>query len=266
MRSSNDAGSRHARVVRAARALARDPLATATALDALTGVERASAVSTVALAGASGCGKTALARRLFADLTDHANARSVDWRASPTIGIDFASIEIELDAVDGAPRSRVRARVLDPSGARAHAPCRAAAYADADAVIAVFDPSHGGADATAIESVLREIADARARVARASPARVVLALSERSSVDVAPSRAIDGRHRERARARERDDDDDVATRVARAGRACGRRFDRHIALASHRASSVDASSLVTRVDASTGVGARDVFALALVDR
>ena len=59
-------------------------------------------------------------------------------------------------------RTRVRARFLDPSGAREHAPCRAEAYAAADAVVVVLDPARADASVESIEATLAEIADARA--------------------------------------------------------------------------------------------------------
>ena len=109
--------------VRDARARARDPTASSDALEAL---EVEAAIATIATAGGRGCGKTALTRRCFAEFRrrDDGNAGVAprEWRATPTIGMDFGAMTCECTGENGA-RTRVRARFLDPSGAREHAAC-----------------------------------------------------------------------------------------------------------------------------------------------
>jgi hypothetical protein len=167
-------GSDYARRVRRARALARDPTTARDALRAFCASDASAvgAVATLATAGASGCGKTALVRRFFAESRRRrgcANAdASEDWRATRTIGMDFGVMSCALERSDGdedggearAP-ARARGRFFDPSGAAAHAACRAAAYRRADGVVYVLDQTLGDVDARAIERGLREIVDAR---------------------------------------------------------------------------------------------------------
>lgn len=181
--------------VRAARARARDPTATSDALedDAWRRDLEATAIATIATAGGKGCGKTALTRRCFAEFRrgDDASAPTPrEWRATPTIGMDFGAMTCECVGANGE-RRRVRARFLDPSGAREHAACRAEAYAAADAVVVVLDPARADASVESIEATLAEIADARATrhdepnedaAARraAAPVRVVFARNLRA--------------------------------------------------------------------------------------
>lgn len=153
--------------VRAARARARDPTASSDALE--DGAWRrdleATAIATIATAGGTGCGKTALTRRCFAEFRrgdDASTPTPREWRATPTIGMDFGAMTCECVGANGK-RRRVRARFLDPSGAREHAACRAEAYAAADAVVVVLDPARADASVESIEATLAEIAEARAR-------------------------------------------------------------------------------------------------------
>ena len=147
--------------VRDARARARDPTASSDALEAL---EVEAAIATIATAGGRGCGKTALTRRCFAEFRrrDDGNAGVAprEWQATPTIGMDFGVMTCECTGENGA-RTRVRARFLDPSGAREHAACRSEAYAAADAIVVVLDPARADASTESIETTLAEIANAR---------------------------------------------------------------------------------------------------------
>ena len=147
--------------VRDARARARDPTASSDALEAL---EVEAAIAAIATAGGRGCGKTALTRRCFAEFRrrDDGNAGVAprEWRATPTIGMDFGAMTCECTGENGE-RTRVRARFLDPSGAREHAACRAEAYAAADAIVVVLDPARADASTESIETTLAEIANAR---------------------------------------------------------------------------------------------------------
>ena len=204
--------------VRDARARARDPTASSDALEAL---EVEAAIATIATAGGRGCGKTALTRRCFAEFRrrDDGNAGVAprEWRATPTIGMDFGAMTCECTGENGA-RTRVRARFLDPSGAREHAACRAEAYAAADAIVVVLDPARADASTESIETTLAEIANARETrgdKANASDAaasdRVVFARNLRAP----PSRRI-------SRAPPRDVDvttDELTARVFTAARA-----------------------------------------------
>ena len=204
--------------VRDARARARDPTASSDALEAL---EVEAAIATIATAGGRGCGKTALTRRCFAEFRrrDDGNAGVAprEWRATPTIGMDFGAMTCECTGENGA-RTRVRARFLDPSGAREHAACRAEAYAAADAIVVVLDPARADASTESIETTLAEIANARETrgdeanaSAAAASVRVVFARNLRAP----PSRRI-------SRALPRDDDvttDELTARVFTAARA-----------------------------------------------
>ena len=79
-------------------------------------------------------------------------------------------------------RAGARGRFFDPSGAAAHAACRAAAYRRADGVVYVLDQTLGDVDARAIERGLREIVDARRGETR-GVVRVLFATRRRSGVD-----------------------------------------------------------------------------------
>ena len=209
--------SDYARRVRRARALARDP---ATARDALRAhcaadaLERG-AVATVATAGASGCGKTALVRRFFAESRRRREGAradaSEDWRATRTIGMDFGVMTCALEGADGdegggeaSASTRARGRFFDPSGAAAHAACRAAAYGRADGVVYVLDQTLGDVDARAIERGLREIVDARRGETR-GVVRVLFATSRRSRVDRIDAATTVDRRARTARSTPRDD-------------------------------------------------------------
>ncbi|OUS45392.1 hypothetical protein BE221DRAFT_76898 [Ostreococcus tauri] len=254
--------------VRRARALARDPTSRASDIEELLDRDDASPAVTIAFAGASGCGKTALARSFFAESARRDGRERGDWRAAPTIGIDFGACPITFE--DETEPRRVRGRFLDPSGAVGYEACRSAAYADADGVVVVLDPTRGGADARTVETILREIADARAsRAAPSAPAKILLALSARapapSIVETTrrhePSLAIDA-------AIARAMTSEISTAALRLARS---RADVLDVVARDASPTVDSSSLtarVIRVDAARGVGGRAVvhaLARALLD-
>ena len=204
--------------VRDARARARDPTASSDALEAL---EVEAAIATIATAGGRGCGKTALTRRCFAEFRrrDDGNAGVAprEWRATPTIGMDFGAMTCECTGENGS-RTRVRARFLDPSGAREHAACRAEAYAAADAIVVVLDPARADASTESIETTLAEIANARETrgdKANASDAAASVRVVFARNLRAPPSRRI-------SRAPPRDVDvttDELTARVFTAARA-----------------------------------------------
>ena len=156
----------------------------------------------IATAGVMSSGKTALIRRFFAEAraaaSDCRDAVVDDWRATPTIGMDFGTMRIEYCENDlivttddgGTELSRspkvVRGCFFDPSGADAHAPCRREAYRDADGVILVIDATRRGSQAE-LEFIIREIASApRADEANSVPIHVLVVRAKTRS---APSRA-----------------------------------------------------------------------------
>jgi len=122
-----------------------------------------------AIAGARGVGKTAFVRRFFSECRrsartvgqsddDHCADDRSSWRSTPTIGMDYGAVTL-------APM-HARGRFYDPSGAVAHAACRAEAFRVADAVVVVVDPDVRCADddvddARAIEETIDEIVRAR---------------------------------------------------------------------------------------------------------
>ena len=213
----SDACGSYARRVRRARALARDPTTARDALRAFCASDASAvgAVATLATAGASGCGKTALVRRFFAESRRRrgcANAdASEDRRATRTIGMDFGVMSCALERSDGdedggearAP-ARARGRFFDPSGAAAHAACRAAAYRRADGVVYVLDQTLGDVDARAIERGLREIVDARRGETR-GVVRVLFATRRRSGVDRIDAATTVDRRARKPRPTPRDD-------------------------------------------------------------
>ena len=241
--------------VRRARALARDPTSSASDIEELLDRDDASPAVTIAFAGASGCGKTALARSFFAESARRDGRERGDWRAAPTIGTDFGACPITFE--DETEPRRVRGRFLDPSGAVGHEACRSAAYADADGVVVVLDPTRGGADARTVETILREIADARAsRAGPSAPAKILLALSARAPSIVettrlrAPSSAI-----EDAIARA------MTSEISSAARRLARARADVLDVVARAMPTVDSSSPtphVIRVDAARGVGVRAV--------
>ena len=156
----------------------------------------------IATAGAMSSGKTALIRRFFAEARSAASdgeASAVnDWRATPTVGMDFGTMRIEYDEndislavdADDAELSQsskaIRGCFFDPSGDEAHAPCRREAYRDADGVILVIDANRR-ASQTELESIIREIVSApRTDEKNSDPIHVLVVRAKTRS---APSRA-----------------------------------------------------------------------------
>jgi len=103
-----------------------------------------------------------------------------------------------------ARRARARGRFFDPSGAAAHAACRAAAYRRADGVVYVLDQTLGDVDARAIERGLREIVDARRGETR-GVVRVLFATRRRSGVDRIDAATTVDRRARKPRPTPRDD-------------------------------------------------------------
>lgn len=129
-----------------------------------------------AIAGARGVGKTAFVRRFFSESrrtvvghTDDDDDRSLSssWRSTPTIGMDYGAVTL---ASPMTTTPRVRFRFYDPSGAVAHAACRAEAFRAAKAIVVVVDPDARRVDDDnddeddddrAIEGMIDEIVRAR---------------------------------------------------------------------------------------------------------
>ena len=130
----------------------------------------------LAIAGARGVGKTAFVRRFFSESrrtvvghTDDDDDRSLSssWRSTPTIGMDYGAVTL---ASPMTTTPRVRFRFYDPSGAVAHAACRAEAFRAAKAIVVVVDPDARRVDDDnddeddddrAIEGMIDEIVRAR---------------------------------------------------------------------------------------------------------
>ena len=125
--------------------------------------------------------------------------------------MDFGVMSCALERSDGdedggearAP-ARARGRFFDPSGAAAHAACRAAAYRRADGVVYVLDQTLGDVDARAIERGLREIVDARRGETR-GVVRVLFATRRRSGVDRIDAATTVDRRARKPRPTPRDD-------------------------------------------------------------
>ena len=126
-----------------------------------------------AIAGERGVGKTAFVRRFFSesrrtvvghtDDDDDDDDRSSSWRSTPTIGMDYGAVTL---APPMTTTPRVRFRFYDPSGAVAHAACRAEAFRAAEAIVVVVDPDARRVDDDddargAIEEMIDEIVRAR---------------------------------------------------------------------------------------------------------
>ena len=125
-----------------------------------------------AIAGARGVGKTAFVRRFFSESRrtvvghtddDDDDDRSSSWRSTPTIGMDYGAVTL---APPMTTTPRVRFRFYDPSGAVAHAACRAEAFRAAEAIVVVVDPDVQRVDDDddargAIEEMIDEIVRAR---------------------------------------------------------------------------------------------------------
>ena len=260
-----------------------------------------------AIAGARGVGKTAFVRRFFSecrrgartvgrssDDDDDAAAaaddeRSSSWRSTPTIGMDYGAVTL-------APM-RARGRFYDPSGAVAHAACRAEAFRAADAVVFVVGDDDDDARA-AIEETIDEIIRAREGAsdddddadadARVGGVRVAFARTRRSRPSRRDVGDVDGRverenssdarlnrviravidaRRQRTIGGGDPDDDDVRFVVDDAARARGRPSD---AEENHPTTTTTSTSTPTRprgheennsfftIDASTGLGVRRV--------
>ena len=187
-----------------------------------------------------------------------------EWRATPTIGMDFGAMTCECTGENGE-RTRVRARFLDPSGAREHAACRAEAYAAADAIVVVLDPARADASTESIETTLAEIANARETrgdeanaSAAAASVRVVFARNLRAP----PSRRI-------SRAPPRDVDvttDELTARVFTARAVLAREPASFRLLVPARASRRVSAAARPRVEnAAADAAAADALALVDVD-
>ena len=154
----------------------------------------------IATAGAMSSGKTALVRRFFVEARTRAgeDASASDWRATPTIGMDFGTMRIDCDKYSLDSKSMddsratnvakvVRGCFFDPSGAEAHAPCRREAYRDADGIVLVID-THRRASEIELEGIIREIASARSE-SLVDAVRVLVVRAKTRSAPARPSRA-----------------------------------------------------------------------------